>query len=101
MTSNFHDVVEWFGISIAPQWRLWKSVLSGCRTVLMGNALPAQFPPEERARVAEAIEQVSLALQAIAYAHQAADEGVRVAGEQKVRLNGNRCTENLSHVISV
>jgi hypothetical protein len=36
--------------------------------------LPAQFPPEERARVAEAIEQVSLALQAIAYAQQAADE---------------------------
>ena len=36
--------------------------------------LPAQFPPEERARVAEAIEEVSLALQAIAYAQQAADE---------------------------
>ena len=30
-----------------------------------------------------------------------AGRGVRVAGEQKVRLSGNRCTENLSHVVSV
>ena len=30
-----------------------------------------------------------------------AGRGVRVAGEQKVRLSGNRCTENLSHVVPV
>jgi hypothetical protein len=29
------------------------------------------------------------------------EKGVRVAGEQKVRLSGNRCTENLSRVVSV
>lgn len=58
--------------------------LRACLDKLIALAdLPAQFPPEERARVAEAVEQVSLALQAIAYAQQAAEEADRRVEEAK------------------